>query len=49
MYDGVGVAVGGVVVGADEVGVAVGGVVVGADEVGGADGVGVALRGPGMM
>ena len=33
----------------DGVGVAVGGVVVGADEVGGADGVGVALRGPGMM
>ena len=53
MYDGVGVAVGGVVVGADEVGVAVGGVVVGADgvdvAVGGTVGVGVALRGPGMM
>ena len=39
MYDGVGVAVGGVVVGADGVDVAVGGT----------DGVGVALRGPGMM
>ena len=39
MYDGVGVAVGGVVVGADGVDVAVGGTV----------GVGVALRGPGMM
>ena len=39
MYDGVGVAVGGVVVGADGVDVAVGGT----------DGLGVALRGPGMM
>ena len=39
MYDGVGVAVGGVVVGADGVDV----------EVGGTVGVGVALRGPGMM
>ena len=39
MYDGVGVAVGGVVVGADGVDVAVGGTV----------GVGVALRGPRMM